>query len=1416
MMSRKKARRLALASILVFACVAAAAASILLHRQLHREYASLRERGIAAFHDRDYATAVADLTRYIERHRTDAEAMLCAARARRHAPLPDGRHLVSAMGMYRRYLEMDPGHIGALKEMALLCWQLGYSREAVDAASRVLEREPDDREILRVRASGLAVLRNFAEAINAAERAAAADPNDLEMQVLILRLCAQLGRTSDILPRALAFHDAHPQDPRADLLLGMACMLAEQIPPALVPALASRLDDAHAVTPASPRAEDAAALLIRRAARHTAPEPFFIRTIVAELDRLALPVDAALFLKRVAGVLDEPPLQRDLVRRLFELGWHADLAEYAETLDDNRLASDTDLSGMHAVALAQLNRRDQAVLIAGSLAGRTDDPLAHAWSAVIHAMIEPDRNHLPAVLAAIEQAENGRRASAHLRFFVAEALVRMQEHGRAIQTMRRVADDAPLWPAPRLRLSRLLLQEGQLPQALDNAKAAAGLAPFVPELANLAFVLAAQPRGATVGDGVGLLALLEEIQRLSPGEQTTLSLHVRALVDAGRAGDAREMVQRVLQNEEPQPSEALLLQLAATSRETSLELEEACFARSEALYGRTADWAFARAAHLATSGRIGESIQLLEQSAPPAPNLAWRLSWARHLKEIRDPRAEAAWQALADDPAAQGNLAVQLAALGAAGSDAGPAFHQRTIERVRAITGDNAVTWRIARSRLLAKPGASPEQLNQAATLLQHAVELAPGDAEPRQLLAVVHSQLGQLSAAAEQLNAILQLRPDSTVTLLQLIHIHQERADFELAREMLGHVDATRLRDGQHRRLAELWLRQGEIDAAIAAIEQTDTPSADDRLFRAVLYHRGGRHDDAEKAFDELMRAPTAPIIAAAADFHAARGRPDEAGVILARLFSLDMGIADRELVRARHHAAHGPPQQAEAAYRAALAASPAHPAAWKELIQLLVRSRSTEQATIACAEAFRALPDDPSLKLLHAQPSLLANVSGDADAADLIAAALNESPDSASAIAALHVVAEARRSHWPKAAIAERLRPIADRAPRLVPLQVMLSRCYSASGWHDQAIFTARRAITHNPASPRLAEVAAETFAAAGDWNQAQTAAMRWRRLMRENPVRADLFISRMHLRAGRTSEARELIAPHLRAAIAAPEHHICVRAQQARILIYDGRVDEAAALLWPATQFPHYRRLWCRLAMQMTGRPADGAAWLERIMTVTPASAIDERIQLARSWHALGRQAGQRSHCDRALALLHEWAAQADDPAPLLFVLASLLEEDGRLEEAAALYLRILKSQPDHAAVHNNLAALLLRQNVNADQAAHHALRAVTAKPNVGAFHATLALALTRQQQYDRAIASLRNAMQLEPDALHWRVDLAAVYQQAGLPDQARAALEDLRKLVPGENHLPAELRERVRELRNQMIDGRQETATHGRQR
>jgi tetratricopeptide (TPR) repeat protein len=378
------------------------------------------------------------------------------------------------------------------------------------------------------------------------------------------------------------------------------------------------------------------------------------------------------------------------------------------------------------------------------------------------------------------------------------------------------------------------------------------------------------------------------------------------------------------------------------------------------------------------------------------------------------------------------------------------------------------------------------------------------------------------------------------------------------------------------------------------------------------------------------------------------------------------------------------------------------------------------------------------------------------------------------------------------------------------------MLSRCYSASGWHDQAIFTARRAMTYNPASPRLAEVAAETFAAAGDWNQAQAAAVRWRRLMRENPVRADLFISRMHLRAGRASEAREPIVPHLRAAIAAPEHHICVLAQQARILIHDGRVDEAAALLWPATQFPHYRRLWCRLAMQLTDRPADGAAWLERIMTVTPTSAIDERILLARCWHTLGRQAGQRSHCDRALALLHEWAGQVDDPAPLLFALASLLEEDDRFDEATSLYQRILTSHPDHAAAHNNLAALLLRRDDNADQAAHHALQAVTAKPGVAAFHGTLALALAQQQQYDRAIASLRNAMQLEPDALHWRVDLAAVCQQAGLPDQARAALEDLRKLVPGENRLPVELRERVRELTNQIIDGRQETAAHGRHR
>jgi Tfp pilus assembly protein PilF len=65
-------------------------------------------------------------------------------------------------------------------------------------------------------------------------------------------------------------------------------------------------------------------------------------------------------------------------------------------------------------------------------------------------------------------------------------------------------------------------------------------------------------------------------------------------------------------------------------------------------------------------------------------------------------------------------------------------------------------------------------------------------------------------------------------------------------------------------------------------------------------------------------------------------------------------------------------------------------------------------------------------------------------------------------------------------------------------------------------------------------------------------------------------------------------------------------------------------------------------------------------------------------------------------------------------MLYDLALLCGEQGRIDEAVTCYTRALRSRPGHAPSHNNLGALLLRQGRYAEAEDHFAA-ALRLRPN-----------------------------------------------------------------------------------------------------
>ncbi len=131
--------------------------------------------------------------------------------------------------------------------------------------------------------------------------------------------------------------------------------------------------------------------------------------------------------------------------------------------------------------------------------------------------------------------------------------------------------------------------------------------------------------------------------------------------------------------------------------------------------------------------------------------------------------------------------------------------------------------------------------------------------------------------------------------------------------------------------------------------------------------------------------------------------------------------------------------------------------------------------------------------------------------------------------------------------------------------------------------------------------------------------------------------------------------------------------------------------------------------------------------------------------------------------------------------LVALAHREQNAGRLDEAAAVYRKILAAWPDVAEVHANLGLLLARQG-NLDDAVAELERAVALKPELVQGHITLGEIFLQQDKLDQAVARYEQVLALEPDLAEVHYNLGSLLVRLGRLDEAAAHFERAAALRP----------------------------------
>ncbi|MGA2498022.1 MAG: hypothetical protein ABSH20_09785, partial [Tepidisphaeraceae bacterium] len=1221
-----------------------------------------------------------------------------------------------------------------------------------------------------------------------------------------------LGRTAEILPLANKVYAAKSGSAASEVMMSVACYLADPFTPeqrAAAWALAEKIDPDREIrkrrdpnVAADSFSNYAAAVLFaRKAASRPLEEIVVTRVLVGQLDHLGLIFDSLSLLLKIDPATADPWVRGPLILRLWECNRFAEVNKrLADLPPQTKTPEAIELSAIHAICLVQAGKAAEAAAIADQLAQMKGNKIAAAWEVILRLQYLGATGDLSKLVHTVKEAIDSSRERAwpYLWASLGEAYSALGERDLAVHAFTRSRESAPFWFVPRLRLSRLLLETGQLEAAAAEAEAARMVLPHPLTQGNYLVVAASRtPVGQPVDPAI--VRQVTELQKQYPGDEATLPLYVHILVQAQQKDEARKVLREALAKEQPL-SAASLIGLAAASRRSDLGVENDCIDLAIKKYGLTPELAVTQAAMLGSAEKPANMIALYqkarEKGAGPENEIAWRLGWARLLETLRDAGAVKAWAELGDDPSLKGNIVVQKAVLGSPVARSDRALVDRTIERLKAITGDDAAVWREARARSLLQDK-TPASAAQARQLLDETIRIAPASADAHLLLGALLESQGELDGALKSFSEAARLRPSPSLTL-QMARLQMQRSDFAGVRELLGGLHAAQLDPTQQIQMAMLYTQLGDVKGATAIVKELGDIPTDPAagIFLVQLDRANGNLERAETRLGELLKNPSLPVIAAAADFYAASGQMDRARATLEGLQSLKLQPGERELAEAEFLDRHGVKAAIDEATKAAIdeAVKAANAATDKDAINKAVDKavkaavdKVTKAATDKFAAAAKAMPADARTQVTYIshllrlgrlddaiaaarqasvelpsylplasflkQQQALQSLGGGAEFLGLADAILHGHSDSKAAAEAIDILVASRKE--PLSQLVSRLRPLADRSPLLSPLQLLVIKAYRAMGQLGEAANIASRTARAIPNSVDAARRAAQTQIDAGEWNQALAAAQAWRQLAPADRLDADLLCAEAYLRLGNYSAALNEIARHVPAARKDPKNLAAVIQIQARILVLGGDYDNARELLLPLLKDRNWRIYYYQLAAMLVRNPDVAAKWLKDLAQVIPADQIDEQVNVAGGWIDRGIKSKRDDFRAVGRDMLKKLLEANPDNVVVVYGSAMLHAEDGDRKAGEAGYRRALALDPKHTLAMNNLAMLLAEDGRNLDEAASLITKALEIQPNFPPFTDTLAFVEGKRKNQSAAMAAIQRSINLDPVNTIWRL-------------------------------------------------------------
>lgn len=666
----------------------------------------------------------------------------------------------------------------------------------------------------------------------------------------------------------------------------------------------------------------------------------------------------------------------------------------------------------------------------------------------------------------------------------------------------------------------------------------------------------------------------------------------------------------------------------------------------------------------------------------------------------------------------------------------------RAAERVLARDPDNVMALQVRAASAL-RLGDAGQALEDA----RRAVASSPQALQARVLEAVALDRLGRADEAkeaeAQLAETAREVGQDAAEirSCVMLALLHYELGDFERSSETFGQcLDRFPSEPFVLQQATPLYDANGRSDEASALWQRAIEMAPDKPILRYLLAERLlrlGRPDEAEVVLKAAAdRFDDATSHAQLARFHQRLGRLDEAFADLEAARQAEASSLDLDLLE----------------------------------IELRIDRRDFEEAE----RQIDALESPFHQDLLRG--SLLAARGEDAAALASLESAFARAPTNAVA-------------RYLAGSIAERL------------------------GQTEKAIFHFQQAIQLDPSATDAAAELATIWLGRGQTDEALAATRLALQTRPTSRARALSIAARCHILRGEFDEARETID----ALAAIPGQKGRAVLEQALLASRTGgpeavvRAIEASGLDLAQPGLVALLRHWAESKVSLGEGDAalaeiDGA--LERKPEAAPLHDVKARVlaRLGRSEEArkefrealrvdpgygsalagLGALAASEGNLEEAIALLDRANADRIGDVDSALLAASLVRQQGRLEETERRLRAILAVAPGQASALNDLAWTLARLGRNLDEALDLAERAAEISPSPETLD-TLGSVRIERGEHSLAVASLERALALAPDASGTRYRLGVALEALGRTEEARAALE---RALAGEDFPEAE--------------------------